>query len=126
MNTRIKELRKELKLNQTEFGEKIGATLAMMTSYERGKVIPDEAKQLLICKTFGVRLEWLKTGELPKYPEEVQDGPEALVPDLVGILGQYPAVLEMMQKVVSHMTADDWQRLNQLLKDIQNENTPKP
>lgn len=125
MKTRIKELRKELKINQTEFGSKIGATTTMISDYETGRVIPDESKQLLICKTFGVRIEWLKNGELPKYPEEVQNVPESLIPDLVGILNSYPAVLNVMQRVVRHMKPSDWERLNYLLDEASAKKDPE-
>ena len=63
MTERIKAIRKNAKLTQTEFGEKIGATRAMIASYEGGAVIPSDSILKLISKEFGVSYAWLKTGE---------------------------------------------------------------
>ena len=63
MNDRIKKIRKDAGLNQTDFGASIGATVAMITSYERGKVVPDASKRMLICQKYGYNLRWLETGE---------------------------------------------------------------
>ena len=63
MKDRIKKLRKELKLNQTDFGSRIGASQAMVTSYETGRVVPSDAMLKLISKEYGVSYSWLKTGE---------------------------------------------------------------
>lgn len=71
MKDRIKTLRKELGLNQTDFGSKIGATQAMITSYETGRVVPDDSMRILICREFGVRREWLETGNKPKYQKDL-------------------------------------------------------
>ena len=48
MKDRIKAIRKERKLNQTEFGDRIGATQAMVTSYETGRVVPSDSILKLI------------------------------------------------------------------------------
>ena len=34
----------------------------MITSYERGKVVPDASKRMLICEKFNVNPEWLENG----------------------------------------------------------------
>lgn len=123
MKDRIKEIRKEAGLNQTEFGEIIGATRAMIAVYETGRVVPDASKRMLICEKFGVRLEWLEKGELPKYPEEVPGQPEALVPALVEVLSNTPALLDALTRLASRMTLDDWKVLNAVVeKAIQSKN----
>ncbi len=58
------------------------------------------------------------------YEEQKQDGPGALVPDLVSALEGHPALLDMMKKVVRHMKPGDWDRLNQLLDDMREEEQP--
>ena len=65
MKDRIKKIRKLHNLNQTEFGSRIGATQAMLTSYETGKVIPSDSILKLISKEFGISYAWLKTGDGP-------------------------------------------------------------
>lgn len=63
MNERIKTIRKSANLTQTEFGKKIGATRAMIASYEGGAVVPADTVLKLISKEFGISYAWLKTGE---------------------------------------------------------------
>lgn len=88
MKERIKMLRKELKLNQTEFGSRIGATQAMITSYETGRVVPDDAMRLLICREFGVRREWLEFGDLPMRSAETPAEDAALASVISAMAGQ--------------------------------------
>lgn len=63
MNERIKAIRKNVNLNQTEFAERIGATRDKVASYETGRVVPSDSILKLISKEFGVSYTWLKTGE---------------------------------------------------------------
>ena len=63
MNERIKQVRKALGLNQTEFGEKIGVTQGAIAAYESGKRTPIDAAVRSICKTWSVNETWLRTGE---------------------------------------------------------------
>lgn len=115
---RVKELRSELKLTQLDFGRRIGTSGATVSTTESGKTTPDNQTILLICREFGVRREWLEFGEEPKYTKDLNNSPEMLVPDLVAVLSEYPAVLDMFQRVVGHMTPEDWKRLNSLLDEV--------
>lgn len=63
MNTRIKELRKSLKLTQTDFGARIGVTGSSITNYETGTRSPGDAIILSICREFGVSEAWLRFGD---------------------------------------------------------------
>ena len=65
MNERIKTVRRNAKLNQTEFADKIGASRDKVASYETGRVIPSDSILKLISKEFGISYDWLKTGEGP-------------------------------------------------------------
>lgn len=73
MEERIKELRKSLGLNQTEFGEKIGVQRSTVTGYETGIRVPLDAVITSICREFGVSRAWLEFGEGPMYPPEADD-----------------------------------------------------
>lgn len=63
MNTRLKLLRKYLKKTQKEFGDICGKSRDAITSYEIGRVIPDDAFIKLVCIKFNVNENWLRTGE---------------------------------------------------------------
>lgn len=62
MNERIKELRKTLNLNQTDFGYRIGVKQGSVAAYENGIRAPLEAVILSICREFCVNEEWLRNG----------------------------------------------------------------
>ena len=62
INERIKELRKALKLNQAEFGERIGLKQGAISWIEQeGNTVTDQNIKL-ICEKFNVRREWLTEG----------------------------------------------------------------
>lgn len=63
MNERIRLLRKELGLNQSDFGNKIGVKQGTVAGYESGARTPLNAVVSSICREFDVNEEWLRTGE---------------------------------------------------------------
>lgn len=62
MQNRIKELRKSLGLNQTEFGEKLGVAQTTIAGYENGSRDVSDAIIKSICREYGVNETWLRTG----------------------------------------------------------------
>ena len=56
MNERLKELRKELKLTQQEFANKIGISRGNIGAYEVGKNKISDAVISLICTKIGCEL----------------------------------------------------------------------
>ena len=62
MKNRIRELRKELGLTQSEFGERLGLKQSTVTGYESGTRVPSDAIIFSICREFDVNEEWLRTG----------------------------------------------------------------
>lgn len=73
MNNRIKQLRKAQKLNQTEFGEKLGVSKDVIYNLEAGRVTPTEMQIKLICKLFPVNEIWLRTGEGDMFQALTED-----------------------------------------------------
>lgn len=67
MKERIKQVRKDFKLTQVEFGEKIGVKGNTITNYENGLRNPTDAVILSICREFSVNEHWLRTGEGEPY-----------------------------------------------------------
>ena len=63
MNTRIRELRKSLKLTQQEFGNKIGLSKASIGNIENGIINLTDRNLSLICYTYNVNENWLRNGE---------------------------------------------------------------
>ena len=69
MKNRIKELRKTVKLNQTNFADQIHVSQDSISKYEKGereltdRVISD------ICREFNVNEEWLRSGTGEMFKE---------------------------------------------------------
>ncbi len=63
MNERIKQLRLALGLSQEAFGMRLGLGRGAITNIELGKVPPKPLLVGLICREFGCREEWLRTGK---------------------------------------------------------------
>lgn len=73
MMNRIKALRKELGLSQEEFGNRLGLTRGAITNLEYGKT---EAKPLfidLVCKTYGVRRDWILNGDGKMFEPDTRE-----------------------------------------------------
>jgi transcriptional regulator with XRE-family HTH domain len=62
INHRIFDLRKEVGLNQFEFGKRIGVTRSAICNYENGSRSVGEQVILAICREFNISEEWLRTG----------------------------------------------------------------
>lgn len=65
LNERIREVRKKAKLNQTEFGEKLGVSRSVIANIEldlNKTGVPDNIIKL-ICYSFKINENWLRTGE---------------------------------------------------------------
>jgi len=109
MKDRIRRVRKDLNMNQTEFGNEIGVTFAALSKYESGKVIPDKSIRLLICQKFNVNESWLETGEGVPYKE-------GLIPALANALQAMPDVAAALERVLPRLTPQDLANLNELIK----------
>lgn len=62
MNERIKKIRLMNKLNQEEFGNRIGIKRSSVSLLESGKNSPADRTVKLICQEFGINENWLRTG----------------------------------------------------------------
>lgn len=60
---RIRQIRKEERLTQEEFGARIGVKGNTVTGYERGNRRPSDSVVNYICHIFGINQTWLRTGE---------------------------------------------------------------
>lgn len=78
MNTRIKALRKSEGLTLVQFGERIGITASSCSTIESGKSNPSDQTIRSICREFGVREKWLRTGEGAMYVHLTPDEERAV------------------------------------------------
>jgi transcriptional regulator with XRE-family HTH domain len=73
LGDRIKKVRQDLGLTQTEFAQKLGVTQSYISALEKGKEIPSDTLLNLIASLSYVKEEWLKdgTGEKLKNIEDI-------------------------------------------------------
>lgn len=67
---RFRQVRKCLKMTQTDFGEKIGKTMRSVQEYERGTRNITDGVLLNLQETFNVNPTWLRTGTGSMFLEE--------------------------------------------------------
>ena len=70
INQRIRWLRKELKLTQNEFSAVINISSGQLACIETEKRIVNNRTMKLVCDSFKVNNEWLRTGEGPVYSDD--------------------------------------------------------
>lgn len=126
MKERFWKIRKDNHLSQAEFGNRIGVTGAAISRIESGAREPSDVVIKATCREFGIRREWLELGEEPMKESEMKNSPETLVPELVAILSDNPALLELARRSAELMTVSDWKRLNVLLSAILYPNEKDP
>jgi len=69
INDRISELRKYLKMNQEDFGGRIGLTKTAISYIESSKRGVTESNIKLICTTYNVNEDWLRNGKGEMFVE---------------------------------------------------------
>lgn len=67
ISERIKFIRKDLKLTQEAFGEKLGVSRDVINNLERDRVDIKEPMKKLICRIFNVDYFWLTEGTGEPY-----------------------------------------------------------
>lgn len=74
INERIKKIRAWEGLSQTAFGQKIGVSRDVINNLELGRVEPKDSIIKLICFTYHVNEEWLRTGQGIEHEAENAGG----------------------------------------------------
>ncbi|WP_195269928.1 helix-turn-helix transcriptional regulator [Eubacterium sp. 1001713B170207_170306_E7] len=84
MNKRIFELRKKLKLNQEDFGAKIGLSKSAISSIEKGDRNVNERHITMICSEYNVNETWLRTGigEMFVKPQTTREKLDRLIDEM--------------------------------------------
>ena len=112
---RVKVIRKEARLTQKEFGDKIAVRTSSVCMIERGSANITDRTKRDICNAFRINMKWLETGEGEMHMPE-RTPMQMLIVELSDILNTYPAIAEFVSTASERMDARDWKRLNELLK----------
>ena len=73
MKKRLKVLRHELELNQDQFSKRLGMAQYSYANIESGKTQIRDRHINLICSTFNVNEEWLRTGKGDMFGEQLTE-----------------------------------------------------
>ena len=114
ISERIKQIRKDSNLTQTEFGQRLGAAQNTIATYESGRREPQEVTLTAICREFGVNMEWLKNGTGNPYNDADDD-----LARLIGVMlkGENDTAKKVF-KAFAKLSADDWKSIEKLIDEL--------
>lgn len=117
MKDRIKKIRKDSKLTQVEFGEKIGVKGNTITNYETGLRTPTDAVILSICREFSVDQNWLKTGIGEPY---IKKSKSQQIGDLIGevLKSDEDSFKRRLVSALAKLDESGWESLEKLVDSI--------
>ena len=113
---RIKLVRKQQNMNQTEFAKEIAVSTTTVCQLEVGKYNISRATKHILCTRFHVNPIWLDTGEGEMYTEA--DTAEEIIPELVELLNSNKSLLFAMKQATKVFTVDDWKKINAFIESL--------
>lgn len=119
INGRILELRKSLKLSQTDFGKAIGVSRGVINNIDLN-IVDATTKPLLlqqISKTFNVSLRWIETGEGEMFNALSRD--EQIAQFIGATLSTEDDTFQKrLISALSKMSVEEWEALEQLINRL--------
>ena len=112
MHERIKQLRKQLKINQSEFGSRIGISRDTIANIEGNRIEIKDIYVLSICKEFNVNEDWLRTGEGEMFNRSDEDE------ELAAIVGRVLAGEDEFRKALYRQIGTCDQKYIDMLKEF--------
>ena len=94
---RIKEVRKALGMNQTDFAARLGSVQNTITGYETGRRVPSNQVIASICREFRVSEDWLRSGT----GEMFVPSPASIVDELAEEYHLCPEAQAMVEKFIT-------------------------
>ena len=127
INARVLEIRKSLKLSQTEFGQRIGVSRGVINNIDLN-IVDITTKPLLvdqICRTYNVNRTWLETGEGNMFNDLSRD---AEIAEYIGsvLADEEDSFQKRLISALSKMTVEEWEVLEKLVTRLaENEENKK-
>ena len=124
MKDRIKAVRKELALNQTDFGLRIGVKQGTVAAYESGSRIPLDSVIVSICREFGVSEHWLRTGEGEMFVRLSRE--EEITKFAMSVIRDPNSEFQRrFISVLARLTPEQWQLMEQMAHQLLDESAKK-
>ena len=121
MNERLKLLRRELQLNQTEFGNRLGLKQSAVANYENGTRQPLDTVITSICREFGVNEQWLRTGEGEMFVPRTKN--QVITDFMADLVMEDDSFKKRIIEALAQLDAKDWEELERIaLKVLERKN----
>lgn len=121
MNERLKLLRRELQLNQTEFGNRLGLKQSAVANYENGTRQPLDTVITSICREFGVSEQWLRTGEGEMFVPRTKN--QVITDFMADLVMEDDSFKKRIIEALAQLDARDWEELERIaLKVLERKN----
>jgi transcriptional regulator with XRE-family HTH domain len=116
MNTRIKMIRQEEGLTQSQFADKIGLSRNYVAMIEIGQRDPSDRTISDICRIFGINEDWLRYGLEPMRLERSKE--EEIGAMVSAALGGDANFTQAVVKMICSRTPEELKVLEKALSDI--------
>lgn len=114
LKSRIKEIRLDKNMNQTDFGSKIGVKQGTVAGWENGVRIPSDSTILSICREYNVNEDWLRTGQGEKYLRlSRKETVAAYVGKILG--GKVTPLEETLIEFMAETSPQEWEELARII-----------
>lgn len=115
MNSRIKELRKELSLTQQEFADKLNISRNYVAQIEIGTKVPSTRTIQDICRKFKVNYDWLANGDGEMFQDD--GDAQAIVNEVMS--GDNEFAKKVLVKF-ARLSEERWKQLQEILTELEN------
>ncbi len=117
MNERIKQLRKHLGLNQSDFASRLGVSQSAVAAWELGTRNPMDAVIQSICREFNVSERWLREGDGEMFLP--QDDADELMALAGRFLGSNPTETQLrFARAVFTMTPQELELITRKAREL--------
>lgn len=117
MKDRLKQIRKELKLTQKDFSDRLGIQRNAIANCESGRAELSGAVISLICRTYNVNEAWLRTGKGEMFATRTRDEEiAAYFGRLMG--GKCSAIENAIISLMARATPEDWELIEGYAREL--------
>ena len=117
MNTRLKEVRKALKLSQAQMGAALGITNTAVSKIENGENSLTDQVMKLLCREFNVNEHWLRNGDGEMFIKSFREV------EIAGFIGKMlgsdeDTFQKRLISALSKLDRDGWMVLEKIALEI--------
>lgn len=116
MNTRLKELRKALKLTQQELADRIGVSRNFITQIEMGVKVPSARTVADICREFSVNESWLREGSGEMFLPQRKD--DMIAKMLSSVLSDEDSFKYRLASALSKLDEEGWKKIEEFVDEL--------